>query len=99
MVWSYSSSRYALSPLTSRIAPGSRRTPAESRATLYLLGRELAGATTTDQIVAKVVSELERSFGAEVAVLLPDARNQLKPHKAGTLEIGYQRNWAAKWVF
>ncbi|HEX3988536.1 MAG TPA: DUF4118 domain-containing protein, partial [Verrucomicrobiae bacterium] len=91
----------ALGQLTSRIrAQEVAERQRESRATaLYLLGRELAGATTTDQIAAKVVSELERSLGAEVAVLLSDARNQLKPHKAGTLEIGEKELGVATWVF
>ncbi len=91
----------ALGQLTSRIrAQEVAERQRESRATaLYLLGRELAGATTTDQIVGKVVSELDRSFSAEVAVLLPDSRNQLKPHKAGTLEIGPKELGVATWVF
>jgi two-component system sensor histidine kinase KdpD len=91
----------ALGQLTTRIrAQEAAERQREARATsLYLLGRELAEATTTDQIVGKVVSELERSFNAEIAVLLPDARNQLKPHKAGTLEIGPKELGVATWVF
>jgi two-component system sensor histidine kinase KdpD len=91
----------ALGQLTARIrAQEVAERQREGRATaLYLLGRELAGATTTDQIVGKVVNELGRSLSAEVAVLLPDARNQPKPHKAGTLAIGPKELGVATWVF
>jgi two-component system sensor histidine kinase KdpD len=71
----------------------------EGRATaLYLLGRELAEATTTDQILRKVIDELGRSFDAEVAVLLPDARNRLQLQEAGTLELGEKEHAVAAWV-
>jgi two-component system sensor histidine kinase KdpD len=71
----------------------------EGRATaLYLLGRELAEATSVDQIIRKVVDEFSRSFNAEVAVLLPDAHNELQLQKAGTLELGDKERAVAAWV-
>jgi two-component system sensor histidine kinase KdpD len=71
----------------------------EGRATaLYLLGRELAEATTSDQIIRKVVDELGRSFDAEVAVLLPDVKNRLQSQKASTLELGVKDHAVAVWV-
>jgi two-component system sensor histidine kinase KdpD len=71
----------------------------EKRATaLYLLGRELAEATTVDQIIRKVVDELGRSFDAEVAVLLPDAKNRLQFQGGSTLQLGQKEQAAAAWV-
>ena len=71
----------------------------ESRATaLYLLGRELAEATTVDQIIRKVVDELGRSFDAEVAVLLPDANHRLQCQTGGTLELGEKEQAVAAWA-
>ena len=71
----------------------------EGRATaLYLLGRELAEATTVDQIIRKVVDELGRTFDAEVAVLLPDARKRLLFQGGGTLELGQKEQAVAAWA-
>jgi two-component system sensor histidine kinase KdpD len=71
----------------------------EGRATaLYLLGRELAEATTVDQIIRKVVNELGRSFDAKVAVLLPDARHRLQLQGGGTLELDAKEQAVAAWA-
>jgi two-component system, OmpR family, sensor histidine kinase KdpD len=90
----------ALGQLTTRIrAQEVAERQREGRATaLYLLGRELAEATTVDQIIQKVVDELSRSFHAAVAVLLPDARNRLQFQKASTLELGQKEQSVAAWV-
>jgi two-component system sensor histidine kinase KdpD len=90
----------ALGQLTARIrAQEVAERQREGRATaLYLLGRELAEATTVDQIIRKVVDELGRSFDAEVAVLLPDARNRLQFHGGGTRELGEKEQAVAAWV-
>jgi len=90
----------ALGQLTGRIrAQEATERQRESRATaLYLLGRELAEATTVDQIVCKVVEELGRSFEAEVAVLLPDARNRLQVQEGGSLVLGEKEQAVAAWV-
>ncbi len=90
----------ALGQLTARIrAQEVSERQRERRATaLYLLGRELAEATTVDQIVRKVVDELGRSFDAGVAVLLADARNRLQLQKAGTLDLGEKDQAVAAWV-
>jgi two-component system sensor histidine kinase KdpD len=90
----------ALGQLTARIrAQEIAERQRESRATaLYLLGRELASAASIDQIIRKVVDELGRSFTAEVAVLLPDEKNQLQPQDAGTLVLEQKEQSAAVWV-
>jgi two-component system, OmpR family, sensor histidine kinase KdpD len=90
----------ALGQLTTRIrAQEVAERQREGRATaLYLLGRELAEATTVEQIIRKVVDELGRSFNAEVAILLTDARNRLQLQKTGTLEVGQQEHAVAAWV-
>ncbi len=90
----------ALGQLTARIrAQEVAERQRESRATtLYLLGRELAEATTVDQIIRKVIDELGRSFDAEVDVLLPDATNHLQFHGSGALKLGEKERAVAAWV-
>jgi two-component system sensor histidine kinase KdpD len=90
----------ALGQLTARIrAQEVAERQRESRATaLYLLGRELAEATTVEQIVRKVVDELGHSFNAGVALLLPDARSRLQLQEASTLEVGEKDQVVAAWV-
>ena len=90
----------ALSQLTARIrAQEVAERQREGRATaLYLLGRELAEATTVDQIIRKVVDELGRSFAAEVAVLLPDAKQRLQFQGGGTLQLTDKEQVVAAWV-
>jgi two-component system sensor histidine kinase KdpD len=91
----------ALGQLTTRIrAQEIAERQRESRATaLYLLGRELAEAATVEQIIGKVVSELGRTFDAEVAVLLPDARDQLEVRGEGTLKPDDRERAVAAWAF
>lgn len=90
----------ALGQLTTRIrAQEVAERQREGRATaLYLLGRELAGAATVDQISGKVIDELARSFNAEVALLLPDARHRLVAQPGGTLGLGQKEFSIAAWV-
>jgi two-component system sensor histidine kinase KdpD len=72
----------------------------EGRATaLYLLTRELAEASTIDQIVAKAVEEMGRSFDAAVAFLLPDAEGHLVSHAGNSLVLGEKDQAAAAWAF
>lgn len=72
----------------------------EERATaLYLLTRELADASTTRAVVEKIVAELERSFGAAAAVLLPDESNRLHAHAASSLTPEQKEIAAASWAF
>lgn len=92
---------FALGQLTTRIrAQEVAERKRESRATtLYLLGRELAEATTGDQIIRKVVDELGRTFDATVAILLPDNTNRLQLQSGGTLPVDDKGSEVAKWVF
>jgi two-component system sensor histidine kinase KdpD len=50
---------------------------------LFDLGKELAGALTTAQIVDIGCRHLRGEFRAQVAFLLPDARDQVRPARAG----------------
>ena len=50
---------------------------------LFDLGKELAGALTTAQIVDTGCRHLRGEFRAKVALLLPDAREQLRSARAG----------------
>ena len=89
-----------LGQLTARIrAQEAAERQRENRATtLYLLGRELAEATTIEQIIRKVVDELGRSVDAEVTVLLAEAPNGWRLRNAGNLELGEKELGAASWV-
>jgi len=66
---------------------------------LYLLTRELADAATLDELVGKVVEEMGRSFGAKVAVLLPDSEKKLRLHAASSLALDEKEASAAAWAF
>jgi len=50
---------------------------------LFDLGKELAGALTTAQIVDIGCRHLRGEFRAQVTLLLPDARDQVRPAHAG----------------
>ena len=50
---------------------------------LFDLGKELAGALTTAQIIDIGCRHLRGEFRAHVAFLLPDARDQVQPARAG----------------
>jgi two-component system sensor histidine kinase KdpD len=80
-----------LGQLTARIrAQEKARRQGEERATaLYELTRDLAAATALNQLVQKVAQHIKSAFGADVAVLLPDATGQLNlhPHPSSTCEI------------
>ncbi|HXR34305.1 MAG TPA: DUF4118 domain-containing protein, partial [Candidatus Binataceae bacterium] len=90
----------ALGQLTTRIrAQEVAERQRENRATaLYLLGRELAEATTVDQIIRKVIEELGRTFEAQVAVLLADSGKRLQLQAGGTLELNEKARAVAAWV-
>ena len=50
---------------------------------LFDLGKELAGALTTAQIIDIGCRHLRGEFRAQVALLLPDARDEVHPARAG----------------
>ncbi len=90
----------AFGQLTTRIrAQETAEREREKRATvLYLLGRELAEATTVEQIVQKVVMELGRTFDAAVAILLPNGKNELEVQAGGALAMEARHLAVAAWV-
>jgi two-component system, OmpR family, sensor histidine kinase KdpD len=90
----------ALGQLTARIrAQEVAERQREGRATtLYLLGRELAEATTLHQIIHKVVAEMRQCFDAEAAVLLLDASARLQAQIGSSLAIGEKEQAIAAWV-
>jgi len=56
-----------------------RQIEARTRA-LYLLTRELAGATHIDEMLEKTVHQMEGTFNAEVAILLAESPERLGAH-------------------
>jgi len=68
---------------------------------LFDLGKELAGALTTAQIVDIGCRHLRGEFRAKVALLLPDAREQLRPARAGDAQESLREPdlGIAQWVY
>jgi two-component system sensor histidine kinase KdpD len=77
-----------LGQLTARIrAQEEAERRREERATaLYLLTRELSQAGNLDQLVQKIVRQMESAFDTQVAILTPDSVDGLKVHPASTLQ-------------
>ncbi len=90
----------ALGQLTARIrAQEVAERQREGRATsLYLLGRELAEATTLPQIVEKVVAEMRRCFDADAAVLLLEGSGRLQTQSGSSLPLDEKSEAVAAWV-
>ncbi|HTA30074.1 MAG TPA: DUF4118 domain-containing protein, partial [Candidatus Cybelea sp.] len=89
-----------LGQLTSRLrAQEAGERQRERRATiLYLLGRELAEATTLPQIAHKVVAEMERCLDAKTAILLADEAGRLRIQPGSTLALEENDQAIADWV-
>ena len=90
-----------LGHLTTRIrAQEEAEREREARATaLYLLTRDLNEATNLDQIVQRIVRQIETSFRAKVAVLLPRGDDSLKLCSGSTFEVPADEESVARWVF
>lgn len=82
-----------------RAAEAAQRQREERATVLYLLTRELAEASTTSDIVEKVVAEMAGFFDAAAAVLLPDTSNRLQLHPASSLNPEPGELGAASWVW
>jgi len=74
----------------------------EKRSTaLYLLTRDLADATTVDEMSQRLVAQVSRVFEGSVALLLRDATGNLArtPHPASTLVVTDKEHGVAAWFF
>ncbi len=74
----------------------------EERATaLYLLSRELAEAVSADEIVRKVIAQVEQAFPVEAALLLTETNGQLarQPHSASRFDVSEKEHSVAAWAF
>ena len=78
-----------LSQLTARIrSQEEAQRRREERATaLYLLTRELSQSASLDQLVQRVVHQMESAFNAQVVVLLPDSADRLKGHSGSGFHL------------
>jgi two-component system sensor histidine kinase KdpD len=92
-----------LGQLTARIRAQERveRRREEAATALFLLTSELTGANDVDEIVRAASRRFALVFGAEVAIWIPDAGNQLpkEPHPGGSLGPDDARQAVAAWVF
>jgi len=90
-----------LGHLTTRIrAQEEAEREREARATaLYLLTRDLNEASNLDQIVQHIVRQLESSFRAKVAVLLPRGEAGLQICPGSTFQVPAGEETIAQWVF
>jgi two-component system sensor histidine kinase KdpD len=71
----------------------------EERATaLYEMSRDLAEATSRDEIVWQLVAQINRSFNAPIAVVLPE-NNKLFAHPDSSLTLSEKELSVADWAF
>jgi two-component system sensor histidine kinase KdpD len=71
----------------------------EERATaLYEMSRDLAEATSRDEIVWQLVAQITRSFNAPIAVVLPE-NNKLFAHPDSSLVLSEKELSVADWAF
>jgi two-component system sensor histidine kinase KdpD len=71
----------------------------EERATaLYEMSRDLAEATSRDEVVWQLVSQINRVFHTPVAVALPE-NNKLFAHPDGSLALSEKELSVADWAF
>ena len=70
----------------------------ERAVALYEFTREMADATARDEVVWQLISQIDRVFGASVAVLLP-VNDKLAAHPDGSLTISEKELGVADWAF
>src|ERR1700677_170829 len=74
----------------------------EERSTaLYLLTRDLADAADINDVAQRLVRQVAKAFGANVAILLrePDGRLSLTAHPASTFGVSEKEQSVAAWAF
>ena len=76
-----------------------RQIEARTRA-LYLLTRELTGAARPDEMLQKIVQQMEGTFNAEVAVLRSESQERLQPrsHPASRFQLTGSEQSMAEWA-
>lgn len=93
----------AMGQLTARVrAQQNAERQREQRATaLYLLTRELAESTDLVQLLAVVISQVGKSFDAEVALSLPDDENTstVTQYFASSWDMPEKEQSVAAWAF
>jgi two-component system, OmpR family, sensor histidine kinase KdpD len=76
------------------------RRNADRTMALYTLAHETAGAVTMDDVLRTAVAQVDRSFDADVAILLPRGGKLLaQPHPCSTLALDEKEQSVASWVF
>jgi two-component system sensor histidine kinase KdpD len=93
---------FVLALLTNRTrAQESAKWQIEARTrALYLLTRELAGAAHLDEMLQKTVQQMEGTFDAEVAVLMAESPERLRPqhHPASRFQLTESELGIAVWA-
>jgi two-component system sensor histidine kinase KdpD len=88
--------------LTARLRTQERqaRYNAERTTALYTLAHEIASAVDMNDVLQTAVTQIGRSFDAEVAILLPNANGlSLPPHPSSTLTLSEKDFSVALWAF
>jgi two-component system sensor histidine kinase KdpD len=87
-----------ISQLTARMSFAARIATHRERRTraLYDLGRELAGALTSSQIIEIGVSHVDALFNAHSEVLIPNSQEEVKPTIDGATQVDMA---VAQWVY
>lgn len=93
----------AMGHLTARLRSqeAAEREREERAIALYLLTRELAEGKDFAELLGAVIRQVGTVFGADVAVLLPDAADhrELVPYPFGTLAVSEKESSVAVWAY
>ncbi len=89
-----------MSGLTARIRAQSEASRERERrtATLYAMSRDLSVARTREEITAATLANVRDTFGADVALLLPDGSGRLRPQGPAPYPLDDRELGVAQWA-
>lgn len=83
-----------------RLQEQQARYTAERSLALYTLAHDMGSAVTMNDILQTAVRQVGEIFDAEIAILLPEADQQLaRPHPVSTLTLDEKEFGVAAWVY
>ena len=86
--------------LTGRIRSQSEASRERERrtATLYAMSRDLTSARTREELITATLKNLRETFGADVALLLPDDSGRLRPAEPSPYPLDDREMGVAQWT-
>jgi two-component system, OmpR family, sensor histidine kinase KdpD len=89
--------------LTARVRAREKavRTREERTRALYTLTKDLANATSQDEVAGAAVSNMKKFFEADVAIFLSDIDGEIftKPHQSSSFNVDEKEFGVAAWVY